>query len=211
MAAMQTESPATAAQPEIASGPQGKESPEKEEGENVYRHSKLVKSAAKALGWPVETTARTFEIVNVAIVVLGLGIPLVRIVPKMLRSRREKLSSNLESARKETDDANTRLKAVEEKLKHLDEEIARYRAEIENEMRGDEARIKGSLEEEKVRIVASVEQEIGIAAAQARRGLRSFAAELAIEQAEKQLVLTPETDRALIAEFLSTAGKGGQN
>jgi F-type H+-transporting ATPase subunit b len=44
--------------------------------------------------------------------------------------------------------------------------------------------------------------------------LRSFAADLAIEQAEKQLVLTPETDRALIAEFISdvaTNGKGGKN
>ena len=50
-----------------------------------------------------------------------------------------------------------------------------------------------------------------LAAAQAKRGLRHFAADLAIEQAAKQLVLTPETDRALIAEFVSDAAKGGQN
>ena len=57
---------------------------------------------------------------------------------------------------------------------------------------------------------------MSVAAAQAKRGLRHFAADLAIEQAAKQLVLTPETDRALIAEFVSEttasgAAKGGQN
>jgi F-type H+-transporting ATPase subunit b len=44
--------------------------------------------------------------------------------------------------------------------------------------------------------------------------LRHFAADLAIEQAARQLTLTPETDRALIAEFIgqvSSDGKGGKN
>lgn len=182
---------------------------QQEEGENKYRHSGLVKSIAKSLGWSVETTARTFEIINVGIVVLGLGIPLVRILPKVLRQRREKLSSDLESARKQTADANQRLSAVEEKLKHLDAEIAKYRAEIEAEMQQDESRIKSSIEEEKTRIVASAEQEIGVAAAQARRGLKHFAAELAVGQAAKQLTITPETDRALIAQFVSSAGRPG--
>jgi F-type H+-transporting ATPase subunit b len=182
-----------------------------ESGENVYRHSKLVKSAAKALGWKVETTARTFEFINFAIVALGIGIPLARFLPKMLRSRAAKLSSDIESARKETESANSRLNAVEEKLKHLDDEIAKYRAEIESEMRKDEERSKEAIEAERVRIVASAEQEIGVAAAQARRGLRNLAAELAIEQAKQKLVLTPESDRALIAEFVADAGKGGRN
>ncbi len=64
--------------------------------------------------------------------------------------------------------------------------------------------------------MAAAEQEIGVAAAQARRGLKHFAADLAIEQATKQLVLTPETDRALITEFVSDLNgngkaRGGQN
>jgi F-type H+-transporting ATPase subunit b len=39
--------------------------------------------------------------------------------------------------------------------------------------------------------------------------LRHFAADLAIDQAVKKLVLTPETDRALIAEFVNEAGRDG--
>jgi F-type H+-transporting ATPase subunit b len=108
-------------------------------------------------------------------------------------------------------DANSRLSAVEAKLAKLDEEIAKFRAEVEEEIGRDEARIKASLEEESARIVAAVEQEIGVAAAQAKRGLRHFAADLAIEQGAKQLVLTPEADRALIAEFVGSVKSGGQN
>ena len=48
-----------------------------------------------------------------------------------------------------------------------------------------------------------------MAAAQAKRGLRNFAADLAIEQATKQLALTPEADRAVIAEFVSRVAGGG--
>ena len=62
-----------------------------------------------------------------------------------------------------------------------------------------------------VGLVTAAEQEIAAAAAHAKRGLLHFAADLAIEQAAKQLVLTPETDRALIAEFMSDSAKGGQN
>ena len=97
---------------------------------------------------------------------------------------------------------------MEAQLSRLDEEIAKIRAQVEDESKQDEARIKATIEEERARIVASAEQEIGAAAAQARRGLRHFAADLAIEQAARQMVLTPETDRALISEFISETRNG---
>ena len=123
-------------------------------------------------------------------------------LPKIFRKRTETLSQNLQTAREATRDAKARLSAVEAKLAGLDEEIAKFRAQVEQDSLEDEKRIKASLKEESERIVAAAEQEIAAAAAQARRGLRNFAADLAIEQAAKQLVLTPETDRALIAEFI---------
>ncbi|HEY1985378.1 MAG TPA: ATP synthase F0 subunit B [Terracidiphilus sp.] len=188
---------------------------EKGEDDNVYRHTALVTSIAKAINLPVETTARLFEFINFAILALAILIPLFKVLPKVFRKRDITLSANLETARKTSADANTRLSAVEAQLSKLDEEIAKIRAQVEDESRQDEARIKASIEEESARIVASAEQEIGVAAAQAKRGLRHFAADLAIEQATKQLVLTPETDRALIAEFINDAAqngsKGGQN
>jgi F-type H+-transporting ATPase subunit b len=181
------------------------------EDENVYRHTPLVQSLAKTFHMDVETTARLFEYLNFGIIVLAIVIPLMRILPKVMRKRSETLKHDLEVARKTTADANARLSAVEAKLSKFDAEIAAIRSQVEEESKNDEQRIKASIGEESDRIVAAAEQEIAVAAAQAKRGLRNFAADLAIEQAAKQLVLTAETDRALIAEFVGDAAKGMEN
>ena len=186
----------------------GHERAEEREEENVYRHTPLVEKLAKLFHLNVETTARLFEFINFAIIMLAIVIPLARFLPKMMRKRSDTLSQSLETARKTTADANARLSAVEAQLSRLDEEIAKIRAQVEEESKQDEARIKTSIDEEKARIVASAEQEIGAAAAHARRSLRNFAADIAIEQAMKQMVLTPEADRALISEFISETQNG---
>jgi len=183
---------------------------------DAYRHSPAVTALARLLHLNVETAARIFEIFNFLIVAFGIGIPLFRLMPKILRKRKETVRANLESARKVTADANTRLSAIELKLAGLDQEIAQIRVQVEEEVKQDETRIKATLVEESARIVAAAAQELDVAAAQAKRGLRHFAADLAIDQAARQLVLTPQTDQALIAEFLSDvnlqgATKGGQN
>jgi F-type H+-transporting ATPase subunit b len=190
---------------------------EEEQQNNAFRlEGPVVKWTAKTLNLPIDTAANIYEVINFLIIVLAIVIPLVRWLPKFLRNRAEKVRSDIESARKVTEDANARLSAVEAKLASLGEEIAKFRTDVEAESVGDEARIKASLEEESARIVVAAEQEIGQVAAQARRGLRSFAADLAIDQAAKKLVLTAETDRALIAEFVgdvvgNRSGKGQRN
>jgi F-type H+-transporting ATPase subunit b len=209
------ESAPAAAKSEPAAAATGTAKPEaakSEENEtDKFRHTALVTAAAKALHLSVEATARTFEFINFAIIVLAIGIPLSRLIPKIIRKRSQTLSHNIVSARKATEDANARLSAVESKLSNLDAEIAKFRAEVEQESAHDEVRIRATLEEESARIVVQAEQEIGVAAAQARRGLRNFAADLAIEQAAKQLHLSAETDRALIAEFVGDVAKEGKN
>ena len=173
-----------------------------QETNDVYLHSPMVKTLARLLHLDVEITARIFEGINFAIIVLAIGIPLFRWLPKTLRSRSEKVRTGIESARKVTEDAYARLSAIEAKLAGLGGEIEQIRAQVEVESREDEARIKSTIKEESARIVAASAQEIEASAAQARRSLRNFAADLAIEQAVEQLAITPETDRALIAEFL---------
>jgi len=194
-----------------STAPESSEDTADDEATNKFRHNPLVKSAAKALHVSDEAMATTFEVINFGIVVLAIGIPLYRFMPRFLRNRAEKVRTDIESARKVTEDANARLSAVEAKLASLGEEIQKFRAEVEAESREDEVRIKAALAEESARIVASAEQEIGVAAAQATRGLRNFAADLAIDQAAKQLKLTPETDRALIAEFVGNVSVIGQS
>ena len=184
---------------------------QKEESEDIFRHTKLVESIGKAFHLDVETTARIFEWINFGVVFLAIIIPLAKFLPKVLRKRQETLNTDLDEARKMTADANSRLGAVEAQLAKLDDEIAKFRTQMESELKNDEARIKSSLAEESARIVAAAEQEILVAAAQAQRGLKAFAADLAIDQAVKQLTLTAENDKALIEEFVADAGRGGKN
>lgn len=201
-----------AAQSSVPSGEAAKPVSAEEAQKNLFRlEGPLVKKTAKALNLSVETTANLFDYLNFAIVVLLIGVPLYKALPKLLRARGEKVRNDLEAARKATSDATARLNAIETKLAGLDAEIAEIRAQVEQESKQDEERIKSTIGEEKERIVAAAGQEIASSATQARRGLRHFAADLAIEQAAKQLTFTAETDRALIAEFLGDASlTGGQ-
>ena len=201
-----------AAQSEPSTGQIKPKDKSSQTNEEAFTHTRLVQSIGKAVGLDVDTTAKLFLWINFAIVFFAIVIPLAKFLPKVLRGRRETLSKNLEEARKTTADANSRLSAVEAQLSRLDEEIAKIRAQVEDEIKNDETRIKSSLVEESARIVAAAEQEIDVAAAQAQRGLKAFAADLAIDQAVRQLTLTAENDRALIEEFVAqTSGEGGKN
>ncbi len=208
------QAPAAASNQTAAEGNAQSAASDEQKELDIFRHAPIVQSIGRKMGMGVETTARVFEAINFVIIILAIVIPIGRFMPKVLRKRSETLSHDIKTAREATTDANVRLSAVEAKLAGLDAEIQKFRAQIEQESLEDGKRIKASIEEESARIVAAAELEIGQAAAQARRGIRHFAADLAIERAEKQLALTPETDRALIDEFIASAaangaGKGG--
>jgi F-type H+-transporting ATPase subunit b len=209
-ATTQTAAPTTA-----ASTPATTEAPKSQEEQNkaFLLEGPIVKWTAKTFNLSAETASGIFQFFNFAIIVLLVGVPIVRVMPKIFHKRSETLGASLKTAREATANANTRLSAVEAKLAGLDDEIKKFRAEVERESLEDEARIKAALQEESARIVQAAEQELSVAAAQAQRNLRHFAANLAVEQAAKQLTLTPETDKALIAEFIGQVanGKGGKN
>ena len=89
------------------------------------------------------------------------------------------------------------------------------KAQADRDSALDEQRIKANVEEEKKKILAAAEQEIAAATTHAQRQIQKYAAELAIEQAAKKLVITAETDRLLIQNFARRVGaddsKEGQN
>jgi len=104
---------------------------------------------------------------------------------------------------------------VEERLSKLDGEIAAMRAQAEQDGAREEQRIKASVEEEKQKILASAEQEIASATVHAQKLLQQHAAELAIEQAARKLVVSGDTDRLLVQRFAQRLtgdeSKKGQN
>ncbi|HTJ30762.1 MAG TPA: ATP synthase F0 subunit B [Acidobacteriaceae bacterium] len=186
----------------------GKETKAEESQEAKFRHSATIEWFSKLFGIDIDTTADIFEYINFAVILLAVGIPLFRGLPKLFRKRQAKLSADIEVAQAKTADANDRLGIVEAKLKGLDAEIDAIRKQVDEAMRADEARAKASIEEETARILASAEHEIAQAGAQAQRGLRQFAADLAVDRALTKINLDADTDRALIAEFASDIATG---
>ena len=187
------------------------DAPETDDQTEQYRHSSVVQGIAKTLHVSTETAAQIFEDINSGILLGTILIVLLKIVPKMFRSRSEKLQQELVGARIATEEANRRLAEVEGRLQRLDSEIDAVRRQVEQEAAQDEKRIHAAMESERERIVASAEQEIAAAQAAAQRDLKKFAADLAIDHAMRKVQLSTDTDRALIREFgknLNTRSKG---
>lgn len=172
----------------------------------AYRHSGAVQAVGRKLGLQPEGAARLFEFINFSILAIAVLWFLVKVLPRTLRARGERIASQLVEARTLTEDANKRLSSVEQRLARIDDDIAAIRAQSEAETRRDEARMKDELEAEKKKIIAAAEQEIASASAHAQRDLKQYAAALAIEQAARSLNLTPETDRALVENFAASLG-----
>jgi len=139
---------------------------------------------------------------NFLVIAAVMGKYLIKYLPGMFRSRTSSIKQSMEDARKASDEANRRLGDIESKLSRLDVDIAAIRAEAEAVNKAEEARLQGSIEEERKKIVLSSQQEIEAAAAQARRELKVYAADLAVSLAEKKINVDEATDKALVRNFV---------
>ena len=184
---------------------------QQEDEEYVFKHSASVRAFARLFHLSPEVASGFFWALNAVILFVFVGYFLVTGLPKTFRSRRERLDREIAEARAATEKAEARLRVVEERLGRLDSEIAAVREQAERDSANDELRIKQAMEDEKRKIVASAEQEIGAAGAAAERHLRKFAAELAVERATSRLRLTEGDDRTLIQEFAASLGSNGSH
>lgn len=176
-----------------------------------YRLSPTVVKLGALLGMSPETAANAFTIFNILILLGAIGYGLAKVLPKTFRNRSTAIQKHLVDARTATEEATSRLSSVEERLSKLDEQIAAMRLQSEADAARDEQRIKASVEDEKNKIVAAAEAEIHSATTFARREIQKYAAELAIEQAARKLVVTAETDRLLVESFAHKLGEGSNN
>lgn len=202
----QTEAPARA--------PADQNKPEQDENDQYTKSPNVVAMGSK-VGLNPDQSKVAFEVTNFLLLALGLAWVAAKMLPNILRSRTAAIQKNLVDARTATEEAKTRLSSVEDRLSKLDGEIAAMKAQAEQDAGKEELRIKASVEDEKQKILASAEQEIAAATMHAQKLLQQHAAELAIEQAARKLVVSAETDRLLVQGFAQRlAGdesKKGQN
>jgi F-type H+-transporting ATPase subunit b len=181
------------------------QSPEKNKQEadenDEYLHSPAVRKLGAMIGLNADQAATAFTVANFLVLAVLVGWFLLKTLPKTFRDRTSAIQKDLVDARTATEEASARLSSVEDRLSKLDEQIAAMRAQAEKDSLLDEQRIKASVEEDKQKVLAAAEQEIVAATALAQRQLQQYAAELAIDQAARKLVVTAETDRLLVQDF----------
>lgn len=191
------------------------DSPETNNELESYTHSPAVASLSKHLGLSTNKGSRLFEDFNSAVLIAIILYYLLKILPSKFRAKRQAINHDLTDARRATEDAQQRLKAIEARLASLGGEVDALRQQAAESSKAEELRIHASIEEERKRILHSVETEIAATQANAERGLKRYASDLAVDRAAERLQLTPEGDRALIDEFLQglagRLGKQGQN
>jgi F-type H+-transporting ATPase subunit b len=150
--------------------------------------------------------------VAIAAIILWAG---RKFLPGMFRARTEAIQKAMQEAQKASEEARRRLANIEARLMKLDVEIGMMREAAEKEGAAEVARIQAGAQEDVRKIVAAAEQEIAAAAKAARRQLTTYAAELAVNLAQKQIRIDTSTDQALVRNFarqlISTSENQGKS
>ncbi len=184
---------------------------EEEEEENAeFKYAGIVQKVAKATGLSKEAIYWIFMVINFVILAWGLGWVVKKMMPQGFAQRTAEIQKGIEDARKASAEASARLTEIEDRLSHLGEEIAALKVTAESDFSVEEQRIKAAAEEDAHNIVVAAEQEIAAASRVAQRDLKSFAAGLAVDLAEKKIHVDDATDKALVSGFAAQLGKDGK-
>lgn len=188
-----------------------KEAKEAPDENAAFRYSKSVKWFSGLTGMDVKKGYWVFTSLNFVIIAWLLVWGWMKFWPNLVRGRNERISHGLEEARRTSAEAQRRLGDIESRLAKLDTEIAGMKGRAEAEGKVEEERMKAASGEEKQRILKAAEQEIASASAQARRDLKAFAAEMAVDLAQARIAsgIDVNSDEQLVREFAQRLGKEG--
>ncbi len=146
-----------------------------------------------------------YKFINLALLVGTLGFVLRKPLAGFFAERSASIRKGLEDGRKALEVSQAQLVAVEEKLQHLEEEIAAFRASAGREMEAERQRLKLAAAEEAEKILQSARAQTEVAVRAAKLELKSYAAEQAVELAEE--IIRRRLDEAgrkkLVGEFLA--------
>ena len=151
-----------------------------------------------------------WKFVNLAIFVIALVVVMRKFfgVPQMYRNRKESIRAELEKARAERDAALAKLKEVEERLAHLDSQVATIKERSVIEAREERERISRSTQDEIAKLTAQAQREIQNAATVAKKDLRRFTAEQSVRLAEDMIRrdIRPDDDARLFTRSIEEMG-----
>src|SRR5438477_244701 len=206
--------PASSKQPEKQKEARGKQNPSfaaqlaketreaaGEDDEAQFKRSASVVWLSRLTGGNLQYAYWLAVLLNFAFLAAVMIWAARKYLPGAFRARTESIQRAMEEARRASEDANRRLAEIESRLAKLGDEINSMKAAAEKDLATEEARIKAAADEDARKIVESTQQEIAAIAKAARRDLTSYAADLAVSLAKKQIHVDPNTDSSLVRSF----------
>jgi F-type H+-transporting ATPase subunit b len=146
-----------------------------------------------------------YKFINLALLVGTLGFFLRKPLAGFFAERSASIRKGLEEGRKALEVSQAQLKTVEEKLQHLEEEIAAFGASAAREMEAERQRLKLAAAAEAEKILQSARAQTEFAVRAAKLELKRYAAEQAVELAEE--IIRRRLDDAgrkkLVEDFLA--------
>ena len=129
-----------------------------------------------------------------------------KLLPPVFRRQADNISAAINRAATVKADAEQRLKEAADKMANLEREVAKFRAQAQQDASAEMERLRGAtqLDLEKIRIAAKAEVEAAERAA--RVELKELAAKLAVDGAESLVAqrMTPAVQEAMINSFVKS-------
>ncbi len=175
---------------------------------------RLPRSPVAFLGPPPEGEAEEskgesreliFKTINFIILAGGLGYLLRKPLSDFFSQRSSDIRKSLEEGRKALEESQARLSAVENKLKHLEEEIAAFKAMAAQDMGAERERRRQGVAVEVEKMLENARARMETSARAAKLDLTAFVAEEALRQAEDMIRgrLDEATRRQLVSQFVA--------
>jgi F-type H+-transporting ATPase subunit b len=148
---------------------------------------------------------------NFVILAAGLGYLMSKHLPPFFRSRTGEIQQGIAEAQQMKRDAEKRAGEMDAKLKALGADVENFRKNAAVEMKQESERIRQETAVQMQRLEDQAAVEIESATKTARRELKQYAADLALELAEQRIRarLDEPTESALVDGFVSDLSKQG--
>jgi F-type H+-transporting ATPase subunit b len=165
---------------------------------------------------PAEAPIGTlFRWLNFAVVFGGGAYFIAKYAPAFFRRRADVIASGLTEAAAVKAEAERQLREADQKIQHLDQELAEMRATARREAASEADRLRAATQAEAAKIARAAEGEIEAAGRAANTEMRVLAARLAVERAGGLIreQMTPPAQAALFQSFVTRLARqsGGVN
>lgn len=153
---------------------------------------------------PEKEPAEIWKWANFVLLAGGLGYLASKYAPPFFAARSKKIVQDMTDAQKLHREAEARAAEVDRRLANLEADIAAMRKESQAEIAAESERIAKHTRDEIAKIEMHAKQEVEAAGKGARMDLRRYAAQLAIDLADRKLRarMTPETEDGLVRGFV---------